>query len=336
MKNSFYILVFATLLSGIAGCKKEENKTLEIYGLWEVTQSLPGNISFVRFNTDKSVTVYTSSTKGFRDEFKNNCTVSEDQVQGEFVKSRGTVILNYTIEGNVLTMRSADNQIFIAAQKTTSGLPDSWTQTVTPATVFSNIFSENRSGIGYDGTNLLFVEYNPGIVYRVSKVTGAVISQFNTTPGSLNTIEYDGTNYWIGSNGSQDIEKIDGTGATLLNSVNMGSWILGIAYLNTSLIVTYSNNEHTLYKYNPTTNLVEATSIDEDMWLGDAAAYNNKVYIINSKSPVVYRLNPADFSVEKTYTIEGATELNGIASTGSGEFWINANEGGKLLKVMLD
>lgn len=337
MKRVLVLLTAIATLVSFNGCKKDDGTGLAIYGLWQVTSStqLP-NLKFIRFTNNKTMTAYSETPEGFRSMVITNFSPNEDQVIANFLGGYYPLtVYNYSIDAEQITLIGENGQTFLVATRSSSAAPDSWTTDVTSVDKIENLFTDNSDGIGYDGSNLLFSDYSNGKIIKVSLATRSITGQINTV-NSINTIEYDGTNYWVSRNGYDNLEKINPSGTSLLTTANMGSWLYGIGYVSPNSIICYSNNEHTLYNYNPGSNTVDDSKLIEDIYLGDIAVSNGKVYIILRNSNLIYRLNPTTFEVEKTYRVTDGTDLYGIASVGSNTFWLNTQSGKKILKVELN
>jgi len=92
-------------------------------------------------------------------------------------------------------------------------------------------------------TNLVIPDYNGGKVNLVNPTT-KTLTATNSSQNALNTLEYDGTDYWTCRNGNDQINLIRKTdGVTIKTSAIMGAWMYG--YLSATQIATYSGNEKT-------------------------------------------------------------------------------------------
>lgn len=334
MKKIIQLSILLVTVLLYSGCKKDTAETPAISGLWQITSTQITNLAFVRFNGNKTVDIYSETAEGFRALLTNNYTPGTDQVIVNFREAYfPTAIYNYTVAGNVLTVKGDNGQTVLTATKSTATAPDTWVTDVTSTDQINNLFTSNGEGIGFDGSNLLFVDYSDSKIQKVSLATRTVTASINA-PGSLNTIEYDGTNYWISRNGYNWIEKLDLTAVNLFTSSAIGPWIYGIGFVSPTSIVCYSGNDNTLYNFNPVTDAVTSSKLVEGVSLRDMAISNGKVYIVANN--FIYRLNATTFDVEKTYRLAEATNITGIASIGSNAFWLNSNEGTQILKVELN
>lgn len=337
MKKFFLYVALIAVAINFNGCKKESDSTLAVYGLWQVTAStqLP-NLKFVDFGSSKSLTAYYETPQGFRSLIISNFSPTADQLVANFMGAYyPTAVYNYSITAGVLTIVGDNGQTLLTATKSVSSEPATWVTSVTSSDKIENLFTSNTNGIGYDGSNLLFSDYSGGKIIKVSLATRSVTDIINTV-NSINTIEYDGTNYWVSRNGWDNLEKLSSTGLSLFSSTSMGSWLYGVGYVSPSSIICYSHNEDMLYNYNPSTDAVSNSKAVDGVNLGDIAISNGKVYIIQHGGNLIYRLNATTFAVEKTYRVTDAVSVYGIASVGSNAFWLNTNDGKAILKVVLD
>jgi len=331
MRRIMQASIIVLMIILIAGCKKDSSTDdIKLYGLWQVNESVvTDNLKFLNFKNNKTVVSYSISEDGFKSTTSSVFSPSTDQFIGTVI---GTGVLNYTVEGDLLTIKGGNDIVYLKATRSTSVEPDSWVTEVTSTDHIDNLFTENNRGIGYDGSNLLFTDYTNGEIIKVSLATRSIASQVSLT-NSLNTVEYDGTDYWVAVNGYDQIKRYSTAGNSIATSIAMGPWIYGIGYVSPTSIICYSNNAQTLYNYNPVTNSV--TNLKEvGISLRDIAISNGKTYV--SSNDMIYRLNSTTFAVEKSYRVTNAGTINGIASVGNNVFWLNINDGEKILKVELN
>lgn len=335
MKKTIQLTVFLISVLLYSGCKKDTAETPGIYGLWQVTSSQVPNLKFVKFNSNKTLDVFTETAEGFRGKVNSNFTPTTDQIVANLYGSNyyPTSVYNYTISGDVLTIMGDNAQVFITATKSTSDAPETWVKDVVSTDQINGLFSDNDRGIGYDGSNLLFSDYDNGKIIKVSLTTRTIAAQINA-PNSINTIEYDGANYWVSRNGYSTIEKLDLTGTSIFTSTPLGPWLYGIGFFSLNSIICYSNNDNTLYKYDYGTNSLVFSKVVDDVPLRDIAISNGKVFIVANN--LIYRLNSATFAVEATYRVTDAISITGIAAIATNVFWLNTQGGTKLLKVDLN
>jgi len=84
--------------------------------------------------------------------------------------------------------------------------------------------------------------------------------------------------FWMSHGGYEWINKVDpATGDNLSSSVDMGAWIYGIAYDGQYLWCS-SNNESTIYIYDPDLNMIEAQD-EVNFQPGGMAYYQDHLYI---------------------------------------------------------
>lgn len=331
----FSLLLMAVLL--YSGCKKDKTIDPAVYGLWQVVETQVPNLSYVRFNNNKTLEVFFETPTGFKTKTAKNYTPGTDQIIASFFSDTyyPPLMLNYTVQGDILTLTGDNGIVYIKATRSASAAPDTWVTEVTPSDQINNLFTDNDHGIGFDGTNLLFVNYNPGIIYKVSLTTDTIIEEINSDVNSLNTVEFDGSGYWVASNGSSRVYKVNGSGTEIFNCTEtMGPWLYGLGYISTMKLICYSHNDETLYSYAPGMDVVTAMREVPGAGLRDMAIANGKIYIHNYTT--VYRLNADNFNVEKAYLIKGAQSISGIASVGGNTFWLNTNNGTQILKVELN
>lgn len=337
MKNIFSAAVILLLLAHATSCKKETiiqyKPDIKIYGLWQTIQSVSPNAQYIRFNSSNNLSIYSQNALLFKYEVSTLFSPTETQIVADFTGSGAAAVYNYSVSGDTLSITGNNNLLLFKGLKSNSTTPDTWVTNVTSTDAINNLFTDNSRGIGYDGTNLLFADYNAGNVVKVNLATHAMAGTVAVTT-SLNTVEFDGSNYWVSSNGYDVINKYSTSGTLLSTSTSMGSWLYGIGYVSPTSIICYSNNEETLYNYNPTTNTITSSIAVDGLYLRDIAVANGKVFIVGSNS--IYRINASTLVAEKTYIVPEASGITGIASVGGSEFWLNTNNGAKILKVELN
>lgn len=340
MKKLLILLSVATLMMGSGGCKKDKSTDAPYIGLWEVTEykyTERYELKYIRFNHDKTLSLYADNSLGFKD-YKNTAITADDDlivayILGLYEGDMSPSVYKYSINGNELILYD-NSGVYLKAIRSISSLPDNWVSYATPAVLLPNM-PRNLQGISFDGTNLLFADYDNGIIKKINPQTGALVTEI-TTMSYPNTVEFDGTGYWISRNGYDKLHKVDLGGMVVFSSVALDGWMYGIGYVNESTIITYANSNNTLYRYNPQTNTISNSLDIGDIDLSDMAVWNGKVYALRHYSNIIYRINPSDFSVEKVFCLGNTGITNGIAADGNGGFWVTTKGGRELMKVNLD
>lgn len=335
------LVVLSVIAIFMAGCTKETtvreeyNPNITLFGLWKISnnQYVPA-IKYLNFSTLKVLSAYNENS-GFKSELRNGYFTNESQLIADFYGYGSPQIFNYAVERDTLKISLAGQTVMTCVKANASEVSD-WVTQVTATGLLQNVFTQNYQGIGYDGNSILVPDYSSGTINFVNPNTGVISSTLSSQQG-MNTLEVDfaGSQYWTCINGYSELTRIkmmDGT--SLGNSIGIGPWIYGIAYLSSTQIAVYSNNEYSFFMYNPTTNAVAFSKKVDNIYFRDMAAYNGKVYV--STGNMVYRMDPAGFVVEKAYYVSNMGEITGIASLGGGEFFVMSSGGTRMGKVVLN
>ena len=154
--------------------------------------------------------------------------------------------------------------------------------------------------------------YSAPYLFRINLFTGTVDTSLNVSVSAW-AVEWDGTSLWCGSNGHDEIHRINPTtGTTLSSSKPMGAWIYGIAWDGSKLWCS-SNNEQSLYRYNPVADIVEETYKLETAPAG-LAYVGGFLYVC--AGGVINKCTTSPLAVVDAYRIPGV-DVFGIAHDGA-------------------
>lgn len=343
MKTRNILFTSLSVLMSLGSCtketivKEEYNPNISVYGLWKVSGTNEFNYKFLHFQNSKNVIGY-SENGGFKSTYNTNFVPYPEQLIADLKNYGSSTIFNYKVSNDTIRIMDG-NKLFLTAVKSTSTEINDWVTPVSISESISGLFGteDYMGGIGFDGTNILVPTYDDNKIHSVSPVSKTIVSTLTTAAGSLNTVEYDGTQYWSPRNGWSTVTRIKiSDGSTLGTSVDIGgAWIYGAAYLSATQMALYANNGNTFYMYNPTTNAVAFSKKVDNIYFRDMAAYNSKVYVVTGNK--IFKMDPAGFVPEKTYELSNysGSNLNGIASAGGGVFWLFDSQTKELMKVTL-
>lgn len=339
--KSFYLSSIAAIAILVYGCTKETtireeyNPNISLWGTYKVTNTLNGleDLRFVTFSTKKIVNSYFMSSAGMKYQHSSSIVAYPDQVIADIFGNGTSSVYNYRFSGDTLIISGGINTYFKAIKSNESEVAN-WVTMVSKTDEILGVYTNRTSGIGFDGTNILLPNYQESKITKINLSTRLPNGDVDLTNGYPNTVEFDGTDYWIGNNGYNRMYKYSTMGGNyLLASPNrdIGSWVYGIAFDPAGNdIWAYSNGNDTLYQINRTSNAVVSKS--RISYIRDLAWSNGKLYMVNGS--YIYKISTSTLEIEKTYQLSSADNIYGIAAVGS-DFWLNVN-GNKLIKVTLN
>lgn len=340
MKNAIKInsFIFAIVLI-LNGCKKTEiireeyNPAIPAYGTWAIVSStIQADVKYLQFSTDKSATVYSENNMGFKSSTSSILTPMPDQLIFDPYGYGYSTIFNYKVVGDSIFITSPSYGDFKGVKSTDANVA-SWAKVVTRIDEISGAFTNNTYGIGFDGTNILMADYSAFKVNKISLSTRLPAGTIDVTGSYPTTVEFDGADIWVSSNGYDIINKHPLAGGGVVStSKPMGPWIYGVAFdpISTNLWC-FAGNTDTLYSYNKTSNTV-TNRIGIGNGFRDMAWSNGKLFL--TRENYIYRVNPSPFTVEKTYKLKENMSIYGIAAVGN-DFWLSVS-GSSLIKVTLN
>jgi len=331
-------LATAIFLIGFNSCKKETtiiqeyNPNIGIYGTWRVTLAPLNNpgLKFIAFKSNKTLQTY-SQSNGFNSSTSSSFTPFTDQVLADFFNYGSAVIYNYSMKGDTLYIESGST--LIKSVKTGDSDVANWATEVSIVDEITGIFTDRPYGIGFDGSNILLPDYNTSKITKINLATRIPSGDIDVNGSYPYTVEFDGTDIWVSSNGYDIVNRHPLAGGGILStSPRLGAWVYGIAFdPAASQIWAFSGNEDSIYMFNKTgTSLISTRQIGNGF--RDLAWSNGKLFI--TQGNYIYRVNTNGFTIEKTYKLKIASQIYGLAAIGN-DFWLNI-QGDRLVKVTLN
>lgn len=333
-------LVVALSILIIGSCTKETTKTeqynpnIRIYGVWRVVTTNATEMKdfkFIDFSSKKVMHAYLQSALGFKSDFEEGFVPTEDAAIVDLYNSDQTKVVSYSISNDTLILTVGGVEVARSVKASSSDVAG-WVDVVAYTETITGLFTNRNYGIGFDGVNLLIPDYNNKVITKLNLSTRLPAGDIPATGSYPYTVEFDGSDLWVSSNGFAVINKHPLAGGSYTASITTGAWIYGIAYdPGNSVIIAYSGNEDTLYFCNKGTNKVISTK-----YIGpgfkDLAWSNGKLFL--TYGSIIYRFNTSTMSVEKAYKIKSGELIQGIAAVGN-DFWVYLS-GDKLAKVTLN
>jgi hypothetical protein len=337
MKNEKLSILSILIILILNSCKKETivkevvSPNITIYGFYEGKLSSDNTVKYLNFDQTNNLFIYRNDG-GIKSMISTSFVSYEKQAILDFY-GYSTNVYNYITKGDSLTIFQGKNLIF-NGKKTLSSLVDNWNFVINSLEKWkTNIKPSNPSGLAWDGSNILLTNYSESKIFLLNPSTKN-ISDFPSL-NSLNTIEFDGSNYWFCRNGFDQIFKTTTADATTptFTSINLYSWIYGIAYASPTQIYCYASNDRSLFLYNPVSNSLVFEKKFENGGITELAYSNGFLYA--TFGSLILKINPAGFIIEKTYILNDAeNSLVGIAYIGGNSFWVS-DEKNTLYKVEL-
>ncbi|MFC4097657.1 YncE family protein [Euzebyella saccharophila] len=363
MKNSVFLIAFVILTSVMfTNCKKDddspqpvientspeetteeeipEEEPPKIDGTWAVSSSdYYGykNTSYFIINPDNTLTILNENEMGFRDLSNANYTHDEENSQITINFGYGSSLANYTLTEEELVLSFPDGSVTLSKNET---IDDSqWVEELTILEEGDAPWTD-RVDIAWNGSQILIGNgYQAEDIGLVNPETFALDGTITTTRSAfaVEIEKYDdpakyifqtdngSSKFFIYSESDNSFEK---------ESINLGSWLYGLASVDFQKIWAASGNEDALYLYNYNTDTIEQT-IELDGTRPYGLDYqDNHLYICTGY--MLYKCDVSDgLKVVNSYTIPDV-RIYGVAYDGS-NFWVYGERGneGKLIKVDL-
>jgi hypothetical protein len=148
--------------------------------------------------------------------------------------------------GDVWTVAPAFGNNNIVEYSPTQTVLNSFTATI------DGQWAEDMShGLG----NTLYLGTYEGWLYTVNDQTGAILSSFQVPNSSFTGVAFDGTNLWLSGGLTTNALYYYTTGGTLLNSVPLGAFCMGVGY-DVSDGTLYCGNNPNINHYDTAGNLL--------------------------------------------------------------------------------
>jgi len=313
-------LIIITTLFLFSGCSDDVNKpvtdTFNLYGKWEVTSESDSRYYiFKTNNTWYELQEYRGISRRI---LSGVCTITKTQVDV------GSIIWNYSIAGNQLTLTNVDKKITAVRN---DSIPEETEWIKSPAILDSIVsFNFGSGDITSDGTNIWVPRGH--YLLKVKPHTADTAGMYFSLPFYTYAVEWDGMSLWCHDDDQKKIKKINpADGSILFISRELPDYIRGIAFDGSSFWLSGYYPSPT-YKYDPVSNSIvdSLPNFNE----GALAFGRGHLYYIASGNIHKASLNP--FNVVTAYEIPGRY-LYGIAFDGT-DFWVSTSN--TLYKVKLD
>lgn len=326
------------------GTPPDMETTASIIGDWQRNSgSLLGNQwDYLLINQDNTLNLFVQDDDGFRDENTGNYTATDNQVTVD-VGFFGSSLLNYTVTDNTLELQENSGNVSTYTRVTNAPSSDTWIQKLTILSQGNAPWNETAD-IAFNGTQILlgngYAADNIGLINPETFALDGVI----TTTQSAFAVEvekYDVPDKYIfqSDNGSTQFKAYtEDSNLEGFTSLELGSWIYGLASTENFTVWASSGNEETLYLLDYTNSGAQmiTRTIPFDRRI-DGMDYQNDLLYICSQGNIYICDVSSSFEVLETITVEGYS-ASGIAFDGT-NFWINAssNDGGsnQLIKTSL-
>ncbi len=324
MKKLKVFTVFAAFALFFMNSCKKDNDTVPDYnsaivGSWKYVSGMTTE-KYLEVYKDRTYSILTSDAQGLNDRKDGILQLTNNQLSIELTTDYGQVVnlFNYVINGDSLILTKPSVRLALVKDKTA---PDTtaWIKNLTIVTK-TNAPVSTLTDIGFDGTSIWYGNgYASHYLYKIN-ATSLFVDSIPTTRYAW-SVEPDGSDLWVSSDGSENIFKISkSTGSDIFTSTSMGPWIYGIAKDN-NFLWCYSGNEHKLYKYNITGNTVDLTVAIDSYWDGLAMAGGSLYVAGNGK---LYKLSLTPLMTTASFELPGYS-IGGVAYDGS-SFWVSASK----------
>lgn len=334
------MLVFFMAVTAVScGEKDEPIKPETAFGKWEVISGefFEENSKYVHINEDNTIDILSEDGLGFKQERSTIITVSDKQITISFYSSN---IYNYMLQEDKLTMTGASGSTI--ELKRNSGIPDasSWVKEL-------SILSEGEApwegsvDIAYNGTHIVYgKDRNSNRIGLVNpnnfNLEGEIVTTKSAYAVEVEKFDLPDKYIFQSSNGSANFfAYYENTNALAFESLNLGSWIKGLASIDNETIWVSSSNEKQLYLYNYDVLPNEILqTIDVDFQPKGLDYQEGFLYVSDGRSIHKCQTTPTFMAIE-SYKIPHH-EISGIAFDGT-NFWFSTSSesGNKLVKSNL-
>jgi hypothetical protein len=320
MKSVVASVTLVIGMLGVSGCTNDSGTTNpavpaatapSLVGVWTVV-SAPAPIKHLEFTSDNVYYMMNQFAYGLRAYTSGVYQVSGNAI--DFGSSQSPSLYAFTIKNDTLSLVSPPQAAIIAFRNPAAPADTAW---VRSAVILDSIAApiQETTDITLNGNALWYGNaYSSHTLYKIDLVSRSVDTlQTNQYAWA---VEWDGSNLWCSSDGSDQIYKLNAAGATIGTSASMGSWIEGIAWDGT-VFWAGSWNERSLYRYNPVSNTVLSTLYVGWPVEGLAAAGGFMYACVRG---VINKCSTTPFTTVASYRI-GNAYAAGIAFDGI-NFWV--------------
>lgn len=333
MKNSIKLLVALYIIVSVYSCKNDDDsgtkppeETASIVGNWRLTSGIfiTESAQFLVINADNSLVVLSEDALGFRDENRANYSSTDTQITTDFGYG-GISIRNYTLTENNLTLIQSSGDTTVFSRETASVDVDGWIQDISVIEE-GNAPWESQVDIAFNGTHILFGNgYATNTIGFINTNTFAIDSELITVESAfaVEVEKWTGANRYIfqSDNGfSAYTAYREDTGDLGFTSMEIGSWIYGLASIDSEQIWVASNNNRALYLHNYLVNNIEQTIL-LDRSVGGLDYQDGYLYVCSNGNVYKCQTSPS-FEVVENISLDGYN-VYGIAFDGT-NFWLHA------------
>ncbi len=338
-------------LDGIQGPKGDsgedaETPIISAYGKWEVTSGQFGmdDSRYVYINEDNTIHILAEDALGFKSDLRTNISVTQDQITLSGGGEEGFAIHNYELEADIMTIIPPNGEDPILLEKRQNDdEAANWIKNISVLTD-GNVPWGRDVDITFDGTYILGYEEMERNILKIDPNTFAVAETISTTNSAFAVeIEKSSTpqrQLFQSNNGNNKFKSyIYSSNELYYTSVELGSWIRGIASVEPGYLWASSSNAEALYYYKSNGSLtpgeiLETIALD---FQPNGIDFQDGFLYVTERNRVHKCQTSPTFRAIETYKISN-NNVHGIAYDGT-NFWLSTgvwsgnNYMYKLLKV---
>lgn len=334
-------------IQGPKGDPGEDYTTQEImaYGKWEIISGefVLEHSKYVYINEDNTIAILAEDPLGFKNDLATNVLLTKDQITlsgGEF----SALINNYYLEGDKMTIIPPyETDPVVMERRPNDNEASSWIKDIT-------ILNEGEVSwgrdidIAFDGTYILGYDETERQILKID-TDNFTVAETITTPNAAYVVEIEKSNtaqrqlFQSNDGYSQFKSYIYASNDLYYTSIEIGSWIRGIASIEPGYLWASSSNNSALYHYKSNGSLtpgeiLETIPLD---FQPEGLDYQDGFLYVTERNRVHKCETSPNFRAVETFKLTGGN-VKGIAYDGS-NFWLStrtwAEYGYKLLKVDL-
>lgn len=349
MKPMLMILI----LMGVLSCSKDDGpapqpviEVATVFGQWQVVSGdfRGSGTRYVYVNEDNTIYFLAEDELGFRDDYRTNITVSENQVTLSSEGQGGSPIYNYRLDGENLTIQLPYEAPDVQLKRTNSGPDaDSWIRSLVPLDE-GTAYWERDVDIAFDGRHILGYDHDSRDILKVDPEDFSVVDRMPSSH-SANAVEIEKSDaatkqlFQSDNGGDTFYSYFYPSNALYYRSNELGAWIKGLASISPENLWVSSSNEQALYRYKSNGSLSPGEILETIplSFQPEGLDYQNGFLYVTDSNKVFKCQTTPEFRVVETFDLSG-NSISGIAFDGT-YYWLSVtrweDNTNRLIKVTL-
>lgn len=336
MKTAYRIITaFMIVLILSCGGNDDDNstapiiETASVIGEWQRSTGtfLGGQWEYFIIKSDNTLQLLGEDERGFKDEFIGNYNATDTQITAQ-IGFFGNSLVNYTVTATTLELQESNGNLSTYTRITNAPTSDQWIRKLSILSQGDAPWNETAD-IAYNGSQILLGNgYEAEDIGLINPETFALDGVILTTQSAfaVEVEKFDVPDKYIfqSNNGFSYFRAyFENSNMEDFQSIELGSWIYGLASVDRYNVWASSGSEQTLYLLNyedlASQTIVNTIALNRRI---EGMDYQDGFLFICSGGNIYKCDVSSGFEVIETITLEGY-EAYGIAFDGT-NFWINA------------